>query len=181
MFKKLVCFDFDDTLFHTPLPEDGKIIWEEKTNTPWPYIGWWSKPESIDNEIFSIPKNEWTYIKYLEEISNPENYVILATGRLKNVPGMLDNVKKILYDNNISFSEDSNGDEEINLNWGGDTFLFKIRLFEQKIKELGVGEFTMYDDRAEHLPKFEEWAKEQSIKINIVDVVNKSETIVNNL
>ena len=61
-YKRLICFDFDDTLFHTPLPEEGKKIWKEKTGQEWPHIGWWGKPESIDNEIFEIPKNETLFI-----------------------------------------------------------------------------------------------------------------------
>ena len=39
----------------------------------------------------------------------------------------------------------------------------------------------MFDDRQEHLPHFEEWAKSESTKrninITIVDVVNKIEKI----
>ena len=56
-YNKLISFDFDDTLCHTPLPEDGKQIWFEKTGTEWPYNGWWSKPESLDLEVFDIPVN----------------------------------------------------------------------------------------------------------------------------
>jgi len=32
---------------------------------------------------------------------------------------------------------------------------------------------VMYDDRQEHLVKFEDWATEQSFDVTIVDVVNK--------
>ena len=170
-YKRLICFDFDDTLFHTPLPEDGKVVWKEKTGTEWPHRGWWGKPESIDDEIFDIPRNEWTYQKYLEAIADPDAYVILATGRLDKVPGMRDGVEKILRDNNIEF-------DEVHLNWGSDTFIFKCNLLERTIKKLGVKELKFYDDREAHLPKFVEWAKEQDIKSTIVDVVNKTETTI---
>ena len=169
--QRLICFDFDDTLFHTPLPEEGKIIWKEKTGTEWPHRGWWGKPESIDDEIFDIPKNEWTYRKYLDAVADPGAYVILATGRLDKVPGMRENVEKILRDSNIEF-------DEVHLNWGGDTFIFKCNLLEQTIGKLGAKELIFYDDRQEHLPKFVEWAKEQDIKSTIVDVVNKTATTV---
>ena len=171
-YKRLICFDFDDTLFHTPLPEIGKEVWKEKTGTEWPHRGWWGKPESINDEIFDIPKNEWTYQKYLEAVADPDAYVILATGRLDKVPGMRDNVEKILRDNNIEF-------DEVHLNWGSDTFIFKCNLLERTIKKLGVDELKFYDDRVEHLPKFIEWAKEQNgIKSEIVDVVNKISTTI---
>ena len=158
-------------MFHTPLPEEGKIIWKEKTGTEWPHRGWWGKPESIDDEIFDIPKNEWTYKKYLDAVADPDAYVILATGRLDKVPGMRENVEKILRDSNIEF-------DEVHLNWGGDTFIFKCNLLEQTIGKLGAKELIFYDDRQEHLPKFVEWAKEQDIKSTIVDVVNKTATTV---
>ena len=168
-YKRLISFDFDDTLCHTPKPEEGKIIWKEKTGTEWPYGGWWGRAESINPEIFDIQVNPWVYKKYLEAVSDPDNYVILATGRLKKVPNMLDHVESILNKNNISF-------DEVHLNWGGDTYNFKTKLFEQKIEELGVHEFIMYDDRIEHLVRFEEWAEEHHIDVTVIDVVNKKET-----
>ena len=38
----------------------------------------------------------------------------------------------------------------------------------------------MYDDRHEHLVRFEEWAAEHRIDVKVVDVVNKKETIFSN-
>ena len=102
LYKRLICFDFDDTLFHTPLPEEGKIVWKEKTGTEWPYRGWWGKSESIDDEIFDIPKNEWTYQRYLEAVADPDAYVIMATGRLDKVPGMREGVESILRKNTVT-------------------------------------------------------------------------------
>jgi hypothetical protein len=168
-YKRLISFDFDDTMCHTPKPEEGKIIWKEKTGTEWPYGGWWGRAESINPEVFDIQVNPWVYKKYLEAVSDPDNYVILATGRLRKVPNMLNHVETILNKHNISF-------DEIHLNWGGDTYNFKTKLFEQKIEELGVHEFVMYDDRSEHLVRFEEWAEEHHIDVTVVDVVNKKET-----
>ena len=54
MYQTLYCFDFDDTLIHTMLPDPGMQIWEEKTGKPWPYIGWWSKFETLDMDIFDM-------------------------------------------------------------------------------------------------------------------------------
>lgn len=169
-YKRLISFDFDDTLCLTPNPEEGKLIWKEKTGQDWPYGGWWGKSESIDTDIFDIQVNPWVYSEYLKASSDPENYIILATGRLKKAPGMLENVNRILNSHNLSF-------DEVHLNWGGDTFTFKTTLFSQLIEKLGVNEFTMYDDREEHLVRFNEWASEQPISVKVVDVVKKVETI----
>jgi FMN phosphatase YigB (HAD superfamily) len=162
-YKKIICFDFDDTLCHTPLPEDGKVIWKEKTGFEWPHRGWWSKPESLDVDVFDIPVNKWVYEKYLDAISEDSAYIILATGRIEP---LRKEVEKVLIKNNLSF-------DDVFLNFGGDTFTFKTRLFENMIKKYQPEEFIMYDDREEHLPKFYEWAKQQPCKVTVVDVVKK--------
>jgi hypothetical protein len=169
---KLVCFDFDDTLFHTPKPEEGKPIFLEKTGNDWPHRGWWGKSETIDSNIFNIPMNEWVFEKYQKHRDEENTKVIVATGRLAKVDGMLDNITKLFKENELKF-------DEVHLNWGGDTLRFKIKLFEQKLRELNVKEFIMFDDRFEHLPHFENWAtefsKQNNTKITVVDVVNKTE------
>ena len=173
MYQILYSFDFDDTLIHTMLPDPGMQIWQEKTGTLWPYRGWWSKPETIDMSIFETPKNEWVYKKYLEAKSDPSGYVIMATGRLDTVKGMREGVNKILQHYGMEF-------DEIHLNWGGDTFKFKTTLFEKLINKTRCRHFVMYDDRADHLPHFEEWASRQICAVTVVDVVNKTIKTFNN-
>lgn len=172
MTERLVCFDFDDTLFHTPGPELGKDIFSEKTGKDWPYIGWWSKHETLDTDIFEIPLNKWVNDKYIKYLKDPKTKMIVATGRLNKVKGMRENIEKIFEKNQLEF-------QEIHLNWGGDTLDFKKKLFEQKLDEAEYEEFIIFDDRQEHLPHFENWADKMSkikkISITIVDVVNKIE------
>lgn len=170
--KTLYSFDFDDTLCFTIRPEEGIPEFEEKTGLKWPYNGWWSKAETLDPDIFYTPKNEWVYKRYLEAMADESSYVIMATGRLKKVKNMRENIDKILNQHNMSF-------DEIHLNWGGDTFKFKTKLFEDLIEQKKCIHFVMYDDRIEHLVKFEDWAKEQSVKITIVNVRSKTEKTFN--
>lgn len=184
MIKTLYSFDFDDTLFHTPRMEEGKEHWEKETGLSWPYNGWWSKSETIDPDIFHIQRNEWVYNEYLKAMSDQDSVSILATGRLNKVKEMRENIDKILILNNISFDElnvtDSrNGKNGVYLNWGGDTYNFKTKLFEELIEKTKCENFIMYDDRHEHLVKFEEWATEQDCKITIIDVKNKTKNIFN--
>lgn len=162
-YDKIISFDFDDTLCHTPLPEEGKVIWKQKTGFDWPHKGWWSKRESLDTEIFDIPVNKWTYEKYLDSISDDSSYVILVTGRIEPLRKQ---VELVLNKNNLSFND-------VFLNFGGDTFSFKTRLFENLIKQHEPSELVMYDDREEHIVRFYEWAKLQPCKITVVDVVRK--------
>lgn len=161
--KKLISFDFDDTLCHTLTPDVGKPIWLEKTGTPFPYDGWWGRAESLDTDVFDIKLNPWVYEKYLDAVSDSDNYVLMATGRrtkLKN------EVQKILDMHNLSF-------DSVHLNHTGDTFKFKCDLFAKMIKRMRPDEFIMYDDRQEHLVEFAKWSKTIDCKITIVDVVNK--------
>ena len=66
--KKLICFDFDDTLCHTLKPEEGKVIWKEKFGTDWPHRGWWSKPETLDLDIFDTKIKHYVLLKRLHLI-----------------------------------------------------------------------------------------------------------------
>jgi len=167
MINTLYSYDFDNTLIQTPEPELGKKIWLEKTGTEWPYKGWWSKSESLDINIFEMNKNEWVYGKYLESISQENSYNIMATGRLDKIPNMRKNVEKILNKYNLSF-------DEIHLNNLGDTFDFKIRLFEDLMKKTKCNHFVMYDDRQEHIIEFNKWARNHKNSITVVDVINRT-------
>ncbi len=185
-YNKLIVFDFDGTLCHTPDQITGEKIFQKNTGLPWPYGGWWGKSESINPEIFDVPVNTWVYQRYLEAIADDGAHVILATGRLEKVLGMRNNVETILSKNNLSFdvfelmdnieagtprrSIKRNG---VYLNTGGDTFYFKTKLFQELAKKLDVEEIVMYDDRHEHIIKFYEWAYEQPTKVTVVDIVNK--------
>lgn len=166
MYNKIVAFDFDRTLFNTPEPHTGKVKWLENTGEVWKHNGWWGKADSLNTDVFYINLNQWTYKRYLEAVEDPETYVMLATGRMLKATGMQEAVLKILKMYNLEF-------DGVYLNWGGDTYNFKTKLFEQMIRKLKAKELTMYDDRAEHLTKFRYWAKEQNIPINIVDIINK--------
>jgi hypothetical protein len=162
MSRKIYVFDFDGTLFYTPEPEEGKKTFKMQTNIDWPHRGWWSKKETLDQDIFHIPMNQWVYRQYLKSIS--ENaLVVLATGRMEK---LRKEVESILNSNNLSF-------DEIHLNPGMDTFLFKAKLFEKLIEKCSPDILTMYDDRVEHLIKFREWAKTQPCQVDIIDVNRK--------
>lgn len=170
MHKRLIIFDFDGTLVNSPEPLEGRKIWKEKKGSDFPHQGWWGKTDSLDTSVFDIQLNKWVYDKYLEAMSDPENYVILATGRLDKVPNMRRCVMEILNKHNLSF-------DEIHLNPGGDTFHFKSTLFEDIVSRLELDEVIMYDDRESQLLKFDEWAKEQDFKVTIFNIVDETKTV----
>jgi hydroxymethylpyrimidine pyrophosphatase-like HAD family hydrolase len=166
MYTKLVSFDFDGTMIHTPTPEIGKPEWEKATGLSWQGRGWWGNPESLNLNVFYPPVNQWVYKHYVTEKSNPNAYVFIATGRLSRLEKRVLDVLKL---HNLKF-------DDVYCNTGGETLKFKCYLFEKLIRENPKAtELTMYDDRHEHIMEFINWAKRQPIKVNIIDVINKKQ------
>lgn len=163
MYNKLISFDFDGTLIHTPTPETGKPEWEKKTKQSWPGRGWWGSQESLNINVFHPPVNQWVYSQFEKYQLDESNYVFIATGRLIRLEKQ---VQDVLGLHDIVC--------DLFCNTGGDTFNFKCHLFETLIKSNPkADELIMFDDRHEHIVKFIEWAKMQSIKVTIIDVINK--------
>lgn len=167
MIRKLISFDFDNTLVNTPTPETGRPHWEKETGLSWAGRGWWGSAESLNTKVFYPPLNMWVYNKFEKCILDDENYVFIATGRLRRLETQVKNVLD-LHNINCDFY----------CNTGGDTFNFKCHLFETlMMSNPKADELIMFDDRHEHLVRFVEWAKTQPIKISIIDVVNKVQMI----
>lgn len=169
--ETIISFDMDSTMIHTMLPEEGRKIWLERKGENFPHpIGWWGKEESLDTEVFYHPVNQWVLKKYEEHTSDDKSISFMATGRLEKLKHK---VLEILQIHNLDKFE------SVNCNYMKcDTFKFKVRLFEEKIKQYPTAkEFIMYDDRQEHLVKFVEWGKLQKIKVTVIDVVNKKQLL----
>lgn len=164
--KKLHIYDFDATMYHTTEPLTGVHIFKEKTGMDWPYLGWWSKRESLDLSIFDIQLNEWVHSEYLKSKELEDTYTALVTGRMI---GIKDAVIKVLERDGISF-------DEIFCNTGGPTLNFKLRKFQllfDKFKDT-LEEVIIYDDRDEHIGSFMDWAykteKETGVKMTVIHV-----------
>jgi hypothetical protein len=169
--KKVYCFDFDGTLFDTPQRNGGVSIWKSKVGKEWPHIGWWSKPETLDDTIFNIEVRDEIIEKYREAKLDKDSHIILATGRIEN-PQMRKMVEHLLDRENLKF-------KGIYLNDCCETFKFKSNLFSKIIEQTKCDEFIMYDDREEHLRKFELWALRQNCLITIVNSVTMEEKKIN--
>jgi hypothetical protein len=85
MIKRLVVFDFDSTLIDSPKKESGKLAWSEKMGQPYPYIGWWGRPESLDLSVFDIKPFPSVLNQLKKEISTPDTYVIILTSRMEKL------------------------------------------------------------------------------------------------
>jgi hypothetical protein len=162
----LAIFDFDGTLIDTETPITGKQIWEEKTGKPWPHIGWWSKPESLDSEIF---KNDLiTSVKEAYDIvkSEDETLSVMMTGRKLS---LAPEVMKVLKSHDLEF-------DECHFNTGGKTEVCKMRTIDKLLnKYTQVNEVSIWEDREEHIHIFHDFlvkkveeGKLKHFKINYV-------------
>ena len=138
--KRLIAIDWDGTLMNSPEPLEGKEIWKEKKGEDYPHIGWWSKPESLDPDVFDIKP----YPKLMEIITkgihDPNTYVIILTNRMSK---LRPEIEKLLALNNIQVDELDM--KEKNRMTKGDRIMTYVE------KDEDVTEVNVYDDRANEL------------------------------
>jgi predicted GNAT family acetyltransferase len=135
--KRLAVFDFDGTLMNSPHPEVGKQEWSEKTGEKYPHIGWWSKPESLDLEIFNIKPFPGIYNQYQKEKSTPGTHVIILTSRIEELRPQ---VEEILKKNGVYVDrlDMKNGNDDLDK---GQKVLNYLKEFPN------VQEINVYEDR----------------------------------
>lgn len=146
--KRLCCYDFDGTLINSPESEEGKKQWEEKTGQPYPYRGWWSRPESLNTKIFDIKPFPNILAKLQEDIADPNTTTIILTSRMEKLRPELENILKL---NGITV------DELITKRGAADKgdVIQRIADYNQDLKEIVV-----YDDFAGMMPdKIAEYTK----------------------
>lgn len=158
---KLAIFDFDKTLVKTEEPETGKKIWKEKTGNEFPHIGWWSKSESLDSNIFKNETIKETLDGHNRVKNEPGVYKVLITGRIKELS---DVVKNILDKKGFKFDDYIFAD-------GGKTIDFKIKKLNELMKIFPKLEtIEMWEDRKDHIPIFKSWAERQNINFILHEI-----------
>jgi hypothetical protein len=132
---RLVAFDFDKTLINSPLEDEGKEIWLEKTGNSYPYKGWWGRPESLDINVFNIKPFPSIYKQYKKEISTPDTYVIILTSRIEKLRPQ---IEAILNKNDIHVNE---------IDMFNDKLTKGQRILEYLKKFPDLIEINVYEDR----------------------------------
>lgn len=160
--NRIVIFDFDGTLINTATPDTGKDIWKHKTGQDWPHIGWWSKKESLDTEVFDNKPISSVVDAYKRESSNPNTLLIMMTGR---IPRLSNEVETILNSNGLKF-------DKYLYNNSSDTLNFKLSKLDEFLTMYpNLESILMYDDREEHVIEFRRWGDSHSeINFKIVHV-----------
>jgi hypothetical protein len=154
MIKRLIAFDMDGTLLNTFGPEEGMGIWREKTGTEYPKIGWWSKPESLDLNVFDIKPFPKVLNILNKEMLNSESYVIILTSRIEK---LRPNVQAVLDTNQINV-------HKLDMNQGNENKGDKILKYIQEFPDLE--EINVYDDREKDIISYKQIKK--SIPENII-------------
>jgi hypothetical protein len=157
---KLYVFDFDDTLIRTPLPEKGRVIWQQFHGFPFPskseeeveqnrkITGWWGRKESLDMETFDMPMVPEVKSAYDNIKNNPDVMKIMLTGRR----GKLSNeVRDILDHYGLDF-------DMYLYNNKSDTLSAKIDYLNDILSSNpSIVDVVLHDDRDEHIATFQAW------------------------
>lgn len=149
LITKICVFDFDGTLVSTVLPDQGMEIYVKKTGQKWPHKkSWWSKPESLDMDIFDIPVVDSVIEEYNKVAFDPSVLKVMLTGRLAKLSK---EVKKILEAKGLKF-------DHYLFNTGGATITCKIKHLSSILNEYkNVREVVCFDDRTKHMQAFLDW------------------------
>ena len=143
MIKRLAAFDFDGTLMNSPEKEEGKLLWAEKTGEPYPYQGWWGRPESLDLNVFDIKPFSTVFHQLQKEQSTPDTYVIVLTSRQEKLRPQ---VQAVLDKNNIHV-------DKLDMKYDWKDKGRKILDYIQSFPDLE--EISVYDDMEEHIVAYE--------------------------
>tara|TARA_R110000868_G_scaffold115997_5_gene309347 strand:+ start:1700 stop:2260 length:561 start_codon:yes stop_codon:yes gene_type:complete len=157
---KLYVFDFDLTLVDTPLPEYGRLTWQEKHGFPFPsksaeeveqnrkITGWWGRKESLDIDTFDIPLIGEVKVAYDSVKNNPDVMKVMLTGRR----GKLANeVRNILDSYGLDF-------DMYLYNNKSDTLSAKIDYLNDILSSNpNIVDVVLHDDRDEHIGTFQAW------------------------
>lgn len=144
--ERLLIYDFDSTLFDTPLPEEGRVVYKERTGFDFPAKGWWGRPESLDTSVFDIQPIKSVYETYLE-INPDRDYKVLLTGRHT---GMSDTVMSVIEGFDVSF-------DEYHFKTSGDTLSFKLSVIDGLVERVKPRYVEIFEDRLEHHQAFSEY------------------------
>lgn len=169
MYTKLDVFDFDSTLVNTPMEgDDTKQMWADYHGVEkWPFLAWWTRKESLDMDVFEFPTNPEIIRAYKKSKADPDSLTIMLTGRVIELEPQ---VKAILNSYGLTF-------DEYFFKEGGLTEHSKMQHMVNMVdKYPTIDSIEMWDDRVDHIPKFERWGRYiehiDKVKFKLNKVVN---------
>jgi hypothetical protein len=146
---RVAFYDFDNTITNVPTAEFGKKFWERTKETPYTKIGWWSKEESLDTDVFDFKPIIEVVSRLKRDFENPNCWTVLLTNRLEKLK---DNVKTILDNLGVDL------DEFKMVTKGGMTKPMRIKEVLEDMPQCTMIE--IYDDDPGNIELFRELKKE---------------------
>lgn len=170
MITRLSFWDFDGTLMDSPVPEEGRAKWKEVTGSDFPHpTGWWSKPESLDDEVFDIKPFPAVLSQLNDDNARTDTKTILLTNRdIKLAP----QVKHLLNKYNIHFDgfsmKDGSGEKDERM----DKYIENY----PDVKEISF--FEDMEDQLTLISRLKRMVLDDDIMINIYKAENGSLALV---
>ena len=152
MYTKLDVFDFDSTLINTPIESDEtKQEWMDYYGEDeWPFLAWWTRKESLDLNVWDMETNPEIIKAYKKSKANPDTLTVMLTGRTIQLEPQ---VRAILEKYGLVF-------DKYLFKEGGLTEHSKMGHMAKILDEYPTIEsIEMWDDRVDHVPKFERWGR----------------------
>lgn len=169
--NKLVVYDFDGTLFHSPEPEEGKKLYQDLTGAEWPYKGWWGRVETLSPPLVpEVPGPEWYILKTVSkckaDLADAKTSVVLMTGRPSHFRRRVENILHLagLEMDGYFFSGQpgAQGASTFEVKWN-----FISRLLNPNYRNLEI-----HEDRPDQIEKFKAFAPELKSKFpNLQNIV----------
>jgi len=100
--SRIAFYDFDGTIIDSPMPDIGKLLWAKKKGIIYPHMGWWSKPESLDLEVFDIKTIKEVESRFQRDVLDKNCWVVLLTNRIEKLKP---EVSKVLNFHNLKVDE----------------------------------------------------------------------------
>jgi hypothetical protein len=173
--------DFDGSLINSLGPEEGMVQWSEKTGRPYPHSGWWSRPESLDLDVFDIISYPSVFNQLKREQSIPGTYVIILTSRMEKLRPQ---VQAVLDANQISDLIDkldmkrAEGDKGIKVLRYVQQFpdLEEINVYEDR--DIDIEAYERIRDKIPEDIRFNIYKADRG-KLSLLEVENKLLNIIN--
>lgn len=90
---RVAFYDFDKTLVDTVSAEEGRAMWEKAKKRKYTQIGWWSKKESLDTDVFEFKPIEEITENLKRDFKDKSCWTVLLTNR---IVGLKEEVLNIL-------------------------------------------------------------------------------------
>jgi len=173
--KVLKIFDFDGTLFYSPLP--NRKLWDNKTfGKLWGDFshggyGWFQNELTLDDKYINPDDFIESTVKEVEKaMADPDAITILLTGRTTAFEAQ---IKKLLYNRGLEFDEYGfKPRDDFNPEF---TMSFKQRFIRQLVYKYEPVAIEMWDDRFKHVKRFSDFLGTLDIKyeVHYVDIPDK--------